>query len=135
MVLKRVLFPSVFNYKVYIMKKLFIAIFVALFASASFAAGEKDFVEICPKVAKVLFENESVRMLLLKQAKGQSCGIGFHRDHIDYHIKAVELKIGQADGTSMNIKIPEGASFRAEQGVYSFEVIGGQLELVIMEFK
>jgi len=135
MVSKLILIPIVFKFKVYIMKKLIIPIIVTLIAPVSFAAGEKDFVEICPKVAKVLFENETVRMLLLKQAKGQSCGIGFHRDHIDYHIKAVELKIGQADGTSMNIKIPEGASFRAEQGVYSFEVIGGQLELVIMEFK
>lgn len=117
------------------MKKILFLALTMMCVNFSFAADAKDFVAVCPKTAKVLFENETIRMLLLKQSKGEVCGIGFHRTHVDYHIKGVDLKIGMPDGSSTIIKIPEGTSFPAGEGVYSFEVVSGQLELVIVEFK
>ena len=51
------------------MKKFIVASLSTFFAINIFAADVKDFVEQCPKIAKVLYENDSIRMLFVKQAK------------------------------------------------------------------
>jgi len=107
-----------------------------MFVNVSFAADAKDFVAVCPKNTKVLFENETTRIILVKQARGEICGMSYHRAHVDYHIKGAEIKVLNVDGsTARTFKIPEGSSFPVTEDTFSYEVIGGQMELIVVEFK
>ena len=93
-----------------------------------------DVVQVAPKSAKVLYENEKVRVLELKFRKGQKLAMHSHPANFIYALTAARFKSTSTDGKTSVVRVKKGESSWSEASSHSVEnLIPGTL--LQIEFK
>ncbi len=93
-----------------------------------------DVVQVAPKGARVLYENEKVRVLELKFKKGQKLALHSHPNNFVYAVTASRFKSTHPDGKSNIVRMKKGESSWSEAGSHSVENLKSGVILQI-EFK
>ena len=92
-------------------------------------------VALCGKFYKVLFENDTTRIIQAKQNKGDLCPMSYFPNRFIIMNKSVEIKVTNSDGTSFIWKAAEGLNMPLSEATIATEVKSGQLDSVIIQFK
>jgi quercetin dioxygenase-like cupin family protein len=84
------------------------ASFVAVGTFTALPAFAIDLVEAAPRQTKVLLDNDRVRVIEIKVAKGDKIPMHSHPDYVVYVIKAGRVKWTMADGKTMETTGKDG---------------------------
>jgi quercetin dioxygenase-like cupin family protein len=84
------------------------AVFVAIAAYGAFPAFALDFVEAAPKQAKVLVDNDKVRIIEVRIQKGDRIPMHSHPDSVVHVIKGGRVKWTMADGKTTESAAKDG---------------------------
>ena len=77
----------------------------------------KDVVSAAPKSAKVLYENETFRVLELKFKKGQKLEMHSHPANFVYAVTSMKFKSTSPDGKKSAVKMKKGDSSFSSEGM------------------
>lgn len=80
----------------------------AILALAPLAAPAQDLAATAGKNAKVLVDNDRVRVIEVQMAPGASTGMHSHRDHLVVYISGGEAEQTMADGTQKSVSRKPG---------------------------
>jgi beta-alanine degradation protein BauB len=96
----------------------------------------KHILEVAPKSAKVIFENEAVRVIETTMKKGQKLPMHSHNRGFSYSLNAGRIRVTREDGRSESFKVPRGDSSWSDRGeTHAVENLGGTLQELYVEFK
>jgi hypothetical protein len=99
-------------------------------------AAAQDAAKVSPKVVKVKFENERVRVLETLSNPGDHEGVHSHPANIVYVIEGATLRITTADGKSSDVTFKAGDTIWREPVTHSAVNIGKtRLHAIIVELK
>jgi beta-alanine degradation protein BauB len=84
------------------------AVFIAIAAIGASPSYAIDFVEAAPKQAKVLVDNDKVRIIEVTLQKGDKIPMHTHPDSVVHVIKGGRVKWTLADGKTMESKAKDG---------------------------
>ncbi len=93
-----------------------------------------DFIEAAPKQAKVLVDNDKVRVIHVTNKKGDKIPMHSHPDMVVYIIKGGKVKFTNADGKVIESDAKAGESFFRPAVTHSHEHMS-EGEAVIVELK
>ena len=107
---------------------------LALAGVAAMPALAVDFLEAAPKQAKVMVENEKVRVLHVKFSKGDKIPMHSHPDLVVYSIKSGKIRFTLEDGTVREIAPKQGEAIFRPAVTHSHEHLEGD-EAIVVELK
>jgi beta-alanine degradation protein BauB len=93
---------------------------------------------VAPNSAKVIFENDVVRVIEITMRKGQKIPMHSHNKGLSYSLNAGRIRSTNAGGKSRVINVTKGdVSLSDADGVetHAVENVGGVLREVSVEFK
>jgi len=91
-----------------------------------------------PKSAKVIFENDKVRVVEVTMRKGQSIPMHSHKRGVSYSLNSGKIRSTRVDGRSEVIMVRRGEvgwSDRDGAETHAVENLGGVLRELSIEFK
>ena len=99
-------------------------------------AGALDVLSVAPKVYKLAFENERVRVLEGTFKPGDKIGMHSHPDHFVYVVKGGKLKLTKPDGSSSVVDVKPGQVLWINAESHAAENAGNStVKLVVNELK
>jgi quercetin dioxygenase-like cupin family protein len=107
-------------------------------ASATSKALARHILEVAPKSARVVFENDLVRVIEVTMRKGQSIPMHSHNKGLSYSLNGGKIKSTRKDGKSVVFKVRKGElSWSDADGVETHAVdnLGGVLRELSVEIK
>ena len=93
-----------------------------------------DFIEAAPKQTKVLVDNDKVRVIHVKNTKGDKIPMHSHPDMVVYIIKGGKIKFTNADGTVRESDGKSGESYFRPAVTHSHDHMSDG-EAVVVELK
>lgn len=93
---------------------------------------------MAPESAKVVFENDTVRVIVITMKKGQTIPMHSHNRGLSYSLNGGKIRSTREDGRSDVIKVKKGElSWSEADGVetHAVENLGGVLRELCVEFK
>jgi quercetin dioxygenase-like cupin family protein len=94
--------------------------------------------KVAPKSAKVVFENETVRVIEMTMNKGQRIAMHSHNKGLSYSLNAGRIRSTREDGKSRVVNVKRGeVSWSGADGLetHAVENLGGTLRELCIEFK
>ena len=98
----------------------------------------KHILKVAPKSAKVIFENDVVRVIEITMRKGQRIPMHSHNKGFSYSLSEGKIRSTSEDGKSRVFKVRKGeASWSDADGLqtHAVENLGGVLRELSVEFK
>jgi quercetin dioxygenase-like cupin family protein len=98
----------------------------------------KHILKVAPKSAKVIFENDVVRVIKITMRKGERIPMHSHNKGLSYSLNAGKIRSTSENGRSGVISVPKGdISWSDEDGLetHAVENLGGVLRELSVEFK
>ncbi len=98
----------------------------------------KHILKAAPKSAKVVFENEMIRVIEITMRKGQRIPMHSHNKGLSYSLTEGKIRSTKEDGKSEVIKVRRGeVSWSDEDGAetHAVENLGAVLRELSVEFK
>jgi len=98
----------------------------------------KHILRVSPKSAKVLFENDTVRVIEITMAKGQKIPMHSHNRGLSYSLNGGRIRSTRKDGRSELITVKRGElSWSDKDGAetHAVENLGGVLKELSVELK
>ena len=98
----------------------------------------KHILKVAPKSAKVVFENDAVRVIVITMNKGQRIPMHSHNKGFSYSLNAGKIRSTSEDGRSRAIDVKRGEiSWSETDGMetHAVENLGGVLRELSIEFK
>lgn len=98
----------------------------------------KHILQVAPKSAKVLFENEVIRVIEITLSRGQKVPMHSHNKGFSYSLNGGRIRSTDEDGKSGVVKVKKGEfSWSDKDGAetHSVENLGGTLRELSIEFK
>jgi beta-alanine degradation protein BauB len=98
----------------------------------------RHILNVAPKSAKVVFENDKVRVIEVTMKKGQKIPMHSHNKGLSYSLNAGKIRSTGEDGKSTVIKVIRGDigwSDRDGLETHAVENLGGVLRELSIEFK
>jgi quercetin dioxygenase-like cupin family protein len=98
----------------------------------------KHILKVAPKSAKVILENDTVRVIEITMKKGQSIPMHSHNRGLSYSLNAGKIRSTRGDGRSEVINVKKGeVSWSDKDGMETHAVqnLGGILREFCVEFK
>ncbi|MGP8124364.1 MAG: hypothetical protein ACLQEQ_00620 [Nitrososphaerales archaeon] len=98
----------------------------------------RHILKVAPKSAKVVFENDVVRVIEITMRKGQSVPMHSHNKGLSYSLNGGKIRSMREDGKSRVFNVRRGeVSWSDEDGVETHAVdnLGGVLRELSVEFK
>jgi quercetin dioxygenase-like cupin family protein len=98
----------------------------------------RHILKVAPKSAKVIFENEVVRVIEITMTKGQRMPMHSHYKGLSYSLNEGRIRSMSEDGKSRVFKVRKGeVSWSDTDGVetHAVENLGGVLREMSVEFK
>jgi len=94
----------------------------------------KHISEVAPKSAKVVFENDLVRVIEITIRRGQEIPMHSHNRGISYSLNKGKIRVTPEGGKPKSFKVKKGdISWGAES--HSVENLGGKIRELYVEFK
>ncbi len=116
------------------MKKIGLFLIIAIFLSVSGLLAQ-DPMQVAPKAYQKVFENDRVRVFHVTLKAGEKVGMHSHPAHFVYAIDDAKLKLTDSTGKSQTIELKEDQGGWIEPVTHEGENLGGDTELVVVEFK
>jgi quercetin dioxygenase-like cupin family protein len=94
--------------------------------------------KVAPESAKVVFENDVVRVIVMTMKKGQRVPMHSHNKGLSYSLNAGKIRSTGRDGRSRVVKVRRGEiSWSDTDGLetHAVENLGGVLRELSVEFK
>jgi quercetin dioxygenase-like cupin family protein len=92
--------------------------------------------DVAPKSAKVIFENETVRVILTTMKKGQKIPMHSHNRGFSYSLGSGRIRSTGADGKPMAFNVKKGEASWSDKGyAHAVDNLGGALQELSVEFK
>lgn len=98
----------------------------------------KHILKAAPKSAKVIFENDAVRVIEITMQKGESIPMHSHNRGLSYSLNGGKIRSTRDDGRSGVINVRKGeVSWSDADGAetHAVENLGGVLRELSVEFK
>jgi len=95
----------------------------------------KHIVSVVPKSAKVVFENDSVRVIMITMKKGQKIPMHSHNKGFSFSLNKGKIKTTGEDGKSRTVKVKKGEADWSEGESHAVENLGGKLRELYVEVK
>lgn len=96
----------------------------------------KHILAVAPKSAKVVFENDEVRIVEITLKKGQKMPMHTHNKGVGYALKKSKYRSTDAGGKSAVVKMKKGdASWSEAESTHSVENLGGTSKMLSIELK
>jgi len=96
----------------------------------------KHILQVAPKSAKVVFENDEVRIIEITLKKGERIGMHSHNKGVSYGLNKSKHKYTGADGKSEVVKRKKGSASWTESGEsHAVENLGGKSRILSIELK
>jgi quercetin dioxygenase-like cupin family protein len=98
----------------------------------------RHILKVAPKSAKVVFENDKVRVIEITMRKGQKIPMHSHNRGLSYSLNEGKIRSTGKDGTPRAFKVKKGeASWTDVDGLetHAVENLGGTLRELSIEFK
>ncbi|HEV2225412.1 MAG TPA: hypothetical protein VGR56_01255 [Nitrososphaerales archaeon] len=99
----------------------------------------KHILEVAPKSAKVIFENDVVRVIMTTMKKGQSIPLHSHNKGFSYSLNSGKIRIKTEAGKSFVASVRKGDAEWAESDgkgeTHAVDNLGGVLRELYVEFK
>ncbi len=98
----------------------------------------RDILKVAPKSAKVIFENDVVRVIQITMRKGERIPMHSHNKGLSYSLNEGKIRSIREDGKSGVINVEKGeVSWSDADGVetHAVENLGGVLRELYVEFK
>lgn len=98
----------------------------------------RHIIEVTPKSAKVIFENDKVRVIEITMRKGQTIPMHSHNKGISYSLNGGKIRSTGEDGKSRAFHVRRGEiSWSDADGIetHAVENLGGVLRELCIEFK
>ncbi len=98
----------------------------------------RHILEVAPKSAKVVFENDAVRVIEITMRKGQTIPMHSHNKGLSYSLNAGKIRSMNEGGKSRVVNVRRGeVSWSDADGVetHAVENLGGVLRELSIEFK
>jgi quercetin dioxygenase-like cupin family protein len=83
-----------------------------------------DIVELSPEIHRVIFENETVRMLEVSVKPGATVPMHTNPENINYILQGGTLRLINPDGSSIDVQLSERQVIPAPVGRHAVENIG-----------
>jgi len=90
-----------------------------------------DVVKVAPRSVKVLFENDSMRVLELKFRKGQKLATHSHPPNFVYAITAARFKSTSPESKTETVRMKKGESTWSDGSTHAVENLASTLLLQI----
>jgi quercetin dioxygenase-like cupin family protein len=81
----------------------------------------EDVLKVAPSSAKVIFENDRIRVLQYKFKKGQKLTMHSHPANFVYALTSVKFKSISADGKTQTVKMKKGESAWSDGSSHAVE--------------
>src|SRR5712692_528300 len=105
-------------------------------AGAAAKALAKHILKVAPKSAKVVLENELVRVIEIKMRKGQRIPMHSHNKGLYYSLNKGKIRSTDEHGKSRVFDVKKGELSWSEKGdSHAVENLGGKLRELSIEFK
>ena len=85
----------------------------------------EDAAKVAPHAYKVIFENESARMLEVRMAPGESTAMHSHPRYLVYVLGDAKVRFRTPSGETGDLDLPAGAAMWREAEEHATENIGG----------
>jgi quercetin dioxygenase-like cupin family protein len=98
----------------------------------------RHILKVAPKSAKVIFENDTVRVIEITMRKGQKIPMHSHNKGLSYSLNEGKVRSTSKDGKSRAFKVRKGeVSWSEADGLetHAVENLGGALRELSVEFK
>ena len=98
----------------------------------------RHILKVAPKSAKVVFENDAVRVIEITMKKGQKVPMHSHNKGLSYSLNSGKIRSTGKDGKSRVFKVKRGdVGWSAKDGLetHAVENLGGALRELCVEFK
>ena len=96
----------------------------------------KHILEVVPESAKVIFENDAIRVIVTTMRKGQKIPIHSHRKGFAYTLNSGQIRLTPEGGKPRVGKVSKGEASWSDQGeTHAVENLGGTLRELYVEFK
>lgn len=91
--------------------------------------------KVAPKSAKVVFENDKIRVIEVVMRKGQKLAMHSHMPNLAYGITNSKFKSTSPGGKSGVVKMKKGETSWSDGSSHSVENLGGLSRLLSIELK
>ncbi len=94
--------------------------------------------KVAPEVAKVIFENDVVRVIEITMKKGQKVPMHYHNRGLSYSMNGGKLRSTTLDGKERVFKVKKGEvswTDKDDLDTHAVENLGGILRELSVEFK
>jgi len=109
---------------------------VGLFLFAAGTAAAQDIVKVAPKNAKVLLENDQVRVIEFHSKAGEKIPMHSHPAYVVYAISGGKTKYTGADGKQSEAESKAGAATWRDAEKHASEAAGpGEAHAILVELK
>jgi quercetin dioxygenase-like cupin family protein len=96
----------------------------------------KHILKVAPKSAKVIFENDVIRVVEITMRKGQRIPMHQHERGVGYSLNRGRIRSTREDGKSEVVNVKKGeASWEERPYTHAVENLGGKLVELSIEFK
>jgi quercetin dioxygenase-like cupin family protein len=95
-----------------------------------------DIVAIAPQSHKVIFENDTIRMLKVAVKPGEVVGMHRNPENINYILNPGTLRLIEPDGSAVDVSLSKGQVIPAPKGSHAVENIGDtEVQTICVEMK
>jgi quercetin dioxygenase-like cupin family protein len=91
---------------------------------------------LAPKSARVIFENETIRVVLTTMKKGQKIPMHSHGKGFSYSLNSGRIRSTGTDGKARAFSVKKGEASWSDEGyAHAVDNLGGSLQELSVEFK
>lgn len=95
-----------------------------------------DIVAIAPEQHKVIFENDTIRMLKVTVKPGEKVAMHTNPENVNYILKPGTLRLINPDGSAQDVELTEGQVIPAPVGTHAVENVGdSEVQTIGVELK
>ncbi len=91
--------------------------------------------KVAPKSAKVVFENDKIRVMEIVMRKGQKLAMHSHMPNLAYGITNSKVRTISAGGKSGVVRMKKGEASWSDGSSHSVENLGGLSRILSIELK
>ena len=96
----------------------------------------KHMIEVAPESAKVVFENDVVRVIEMTMRKNQRIPLHSHNKGLSYSLNKAKVQVIDESGKSRVVNVKKGqVSWSDESGSHIVKNLGGIVRELSVEFK
>ncbi len=92
----------------------------------------EDAVKVAPDIAKIVFENDKVRVLEIKLKRRQKMPMHSHPANLVYAVTPGRIKSISPDGKVENMKMKKGQTGWSDGGSHAVENVGNSAALTLV---